>query len=231
MLSKIKAILIMFEFIVTVMVVIVLMYIFGKNNRTVRRSWAKMQKYLMGYKIIKNGNIDEEANLIVINHQSLVDIIVLEDLHPKNLSWVTKDEINKLPIFGHIVKAPKMIAVKREDKRSMLKLFKDVKDRVSDNRVVAIFPEGTRGKGDKLLKFKNGTKFLAEKLNLKVQPIVISGSRKVFDSQNMTASCGNIHVKFLPSFYPKKDTTWFEDMQKNMQKELDFELANDTSYR
>jgi len=49
-----------------------------------------------------------------------------------------------------------MIIIDREDKKSLVKLIKDAKDRLSKGRVIAIFPEGTRGNGKKLLKFKAG---------------------------------------------------------------------------
>lgn len=231
MLSKIRAIYTVVEFVVTIVITIIFMYLLGDNHRKARVVWAKMQKYLMGFKMHIDGKIDEEANILIINHQSLIDIVVLEDIHPKDLCWIAKQELADIPIFGHILKAPKMITVKREDKRSMLKLFKDVKDRVKKGRVIAIFPEGTRGEGQRLLKFKDGAKFLSESLKLKIQPVVICGSRRVLDSQNLQAHSGVVKIKFLPSFYPEKDTTWYEDLQINMQKELDIELANNTSYR
>ncbi len=231
MLARIKTVYVMTQFVITVVVVIALMYMFRKNNRKIRRGWAKLQKYMMGYRVTKKGEIDEDAELLVINHQSLIDIILIEELHPKNICWVTKQELAKIPVFGHVVHAPRMIAVDRKDKRSMLKLFKTAKSRVKDGRVIAIFPEGTRGEGRKLLRFKKGTKFLAETLNLKIQPVVISGTRDVFDTKTMLAYSGDVSIKFLPSFYPTKDTSWFEDLQANMQKELDIELADNTSHR
>lgn len=221
-LSKIKAYFNMLEFLITVFFVIIFMYIFNKKHRKVRQIWAKSQKYLMGYKIKQIGEIDENANLIIVNHQSLVDIIVLEDIHPKNLCWVAKEEITKLPLYGHIMRAPKMISVQRESAKSLVKLIKDVKDRISKNRVVAIFPEGTRGRGQKLLKFKPGAKFIADKLNLKVQPIVVVGSREIFNSKEMLAKSGEIKVIFLPLV--KLEDSWYEKMQEKMQEVLTHEL-------
>lgn len=87
-----------------------------------------------------------------MNHQSLVDIVALETIYPKNLCWIAKKEIEDIPLFGHIIPAPRMISIDRSDKRSIIKMIKEGKERISEGRVLAMFPEGTRGYGDKLLK-------------------------------------------------------------------------------
>lgn len=224
--SKIRAFWAIFEFCISVLIVIALMYIFNKHNRKIRQIWAKSQSFLLGYKIKYDGEISPNAKLLILNHQSIIDIIALEDIHPANLCWIGKKEITNTPIFGHIMKAPPMISVDREDKRSLLKLLKDVKLRVSENRVVPIFPEGTRGDGKKLLKFKSGAKLLAQKLELIVQPAVIIGSIDAFNSKKLTSKRTTILVKFLPEINPKDDENWYENLEKNMQKVLDDELAN-----
>ena len=220
--SKIRGIYVFIEFSLTVFGIIILMYLFPSKNRTFRRKWANLQQTLIGYKIEVEGDIDKDAKLLLINHQSILDIVVLEAIHPANLAWVAKKEIADLPFYGHILKAPKMIIVDREDKKSLIKLLKDVKDRVTNGRVIAMFPEGTRSKGDKLLKFKNGPKFLAKKLNLKVQPVIVVNTRAVLDSKTLEVDTSKpVKVIFLDSFYPnERDENWYEQMREEMQKVL-----------
>lgn len=231
MLAKTRAIYDFFCFVVTVFGIIALMYMFRKHHRKLRQKWAVLQRFLMGYTIKTKGTIDEEVQMVVINHQSLLDIVVLEEIHPKDLCWIAKKEIENIPLFGHIVKVPYMISVEREDKRSMIKLLKDVKDRVEKGRVIAIFPEGTRSNGDKLLKFKQGAKFLAQKLNLKIMPIVITNSNYILDSKKFIGHTGEITVNYLPSIDPNKDENWYEKMYEDMKKVLNDELANNPSHR
>jgi 1-acyl-sn-glycerol-3-phosphate acyltransferase len=218
-LNKIKAYYVVFEFLLTVGLDIVFMYILGDKHRKARRTWAKLQRYLIGYDIKTYGRIDENAQMLIINHQSILDIVALEDIHPKDLAWVAKKEIGDIFFFGHILKAPKMIQVDRDDKRSIITLLKDVKDRVESGRVVAIFPEGTRGKGDKLLKFKDGAKIVAQKLNLKVQPVVIEGSRDVMDSHEMIVKSGTVQVSFLETIESFEEG-WYENVREKMKQEL-----------
>ena len=147
----------------SIAVVVILFYIIPKKNYKIRKIWAKIQRFVIGYKIEKIGEFDERADMILLNHKSMLDIIILEEIYPKNLAWVAKKEIGELPFFGKILKTPKMIEVDRKNSRSIVSLIKDVKDRLNSDRVIAIFPEGTRGRGEKILKFQDGAKVFKSK--------------------------------------------------------------------
>jgi len=230
-LSSIRGILTIVQFVITVLITIVLMYIFRNNTHPVRRTWAKMQTYLMSFNIKEEGAPSAEATLLVLNHQSVVDIVAFEAIYPKNLCWIAKKEIEDIPLFGHIVPAPRMIAIDRKDKRSLIKMLRLGQERVQEGRVLAMFPEGTRGDGSTLLPFQSGAKALAEKLNLIVQPALIIGARHVFDSKRLQAHSGDVRIIYLPPIDPKEDPHWFETLHTTMKERLALELANDSSHR
>ncbi len=223
--SKLRALFTLIQLIITVSCTIILIYIFKKQNRNIRRVWSSLQIKLMGITIEAKGEPDPNAQILIINHQSILDIIVLEQLHPNNLAWVAKKEIANIPWFGHILKAPDMIIVERESKSSLVKLIKDTKSKLDQNRTIAIFPEGTRTDGKKLKKFKAGARIISEKYNLDVQPIVIIGSRDIFDSQNFLQNSGKVKIIYLPMVKAERKTQWYEDLEKDMgdilKKELD----------
>ncbi|MCK9161632.1 MAG: lysophospholipid acyltransferase family protein [Arcobacteraceae bacterium] len=220
-LAKIKGILYILQFAITVTVMILFMYIFKSKNHYFRKKWSSMQMKLLGIRIEEMGKLDLNAQLLMINHQSMLDIVIFEYLHQKNIAWIAKQEIEKLPLFGHIIKAPNMISVDREDKAGLIKLLKDAGDRLESNRPIAIFPEGTRGDGKKLLPFKAGAKMIANKYNLLVQPIVVIGSKDRLDSVKLTATSGSVKIIYLDSFVAIKDKDWFEDTQKKMNEVFD----------
>ncbi|AHJ13268.1 lysophospholipid acyltransferase family protein [Sulfurospirillum multivorans] len=215
----------MVEFVITVLIIIVLMYAFRNHTHPIRRTWGHLQTFLMGFRIKQVGEASPTTTLLVLNHQSLVDIVALETIYPKNLCWVAKKEIQDIPLFGHIIPAPRMISIDRKDKRSIIKMIKEGKERVSEGRVLAMFPEGTRGRGDKLLKFQSGAKILAEKLELIVQPAIIVGARHIFDSKNIDAHGGEVQVIYLDPINPKEDEQWFEKMHAAMSEKLALALA------
>ena len=112
-----------------------------------------------------------------------------------------------------------MIAVERENKHSLIKLLSEAKDRVENGRVLAIFPEGTRSQTKELLPFKGGAKLLVEKLNLKVQPIVIVGS-DAMKVKEFSFKKADIKLFCLDLVDTSKEN-WLEATRESMQKVLD----------
>jgi 1-acyl-sn-glycerol-3-phosphate acyltransferase len=214
--TKIRGILVLIQFAFTVSITIILMYIFRQKNRIVRKTWAQLQLKLMGVNLIEEGHYNHDADMLIFNHQSMMDIILFEAIASRDITWIAKKEIGDIPWFGHILKAPKMIMVERESKKSLIALLKDAKERLDDNRQLCIFPEGTRTDGKNLRKFKAGAKVIAEKYNLTVQPIVIIGSIDVFDSKRATQKSGDIKVVYLPTIKANKETAWYEEAETKM---------------
>lgn len=222
-LQKIKANFTLIQLLITVSSVLLFMLIFKKHNRKIRQTWAKLQKYLLGYELEIIGEVDKEAKMIILNHQSFLDIILLEAIYPNDLAWIAKKEIEDITFFGNIMRLSKMISINREDKKSLIQLFADCKDRVEAGRTIAIFPEGTRGDGKKMKEFKGGAKLIASKLKTKVQPIVIVNTKNVLDSQNFKAKSGKVKLIYLKSIDINENRNWFKQMQLDMQKTLDKE--------
>ncbi|WP_086295921.1 lysophospholipid acyltransferase family protein [Campylobacter devanensis] len=215
-LNKIKSWLYAIEITISVIIVVLIFFIAPSSNLWIRRKWTKMQRFLIGYKIDVIGSPDPRANMIIANHQSMLDIMALEEIHPANICWIAKKEIEDLPFFGNIIRVPKMISIDRKDPRSLPKIIKLAKERVSEGRVIAIFPEGTRGDGDKILKFKSGANIIADKLNLVVQPVLIIGSRKIIDSKTISVHSGSFKVIYM-DIVDTSDENWLENTRAKMQ--------------
>ena len=168
------------------------------------------------------GELNPEATMILMNHQSMLDIIALEAFYPKNLAWIAKKELKELPIFKQTMIKPKLLCVDRKNPRSLITLLKEAKERLSEGRVLAIFPDGTRSKTDKILKFQVGAKVLADKLSLKVQPLLIVDSAKLLDSKEFTLNGGVLKIICL-DLVDLSDEKWLEKTHDLMQKRLDEE--------
>ncbi|MGG7073360.1 lysophospholipid acyltransferase family protein [Campylobacter sp. 9BO] len=220
-LSRIKAFYYAIEFVISVVIVVFLMWLFSSKIHAVRRFWAKTQRWLGFYSIEVVGELKPDTQMIMINHKSMLDIVVLEEIYPKNLCWVAKKEIGDIPIIGKILSVPKMLPVDRSNPRAIVNLLKEAKDRIKKDRVIAIFPEGTRAKGDKLLKFQSGAKVIADKLDLRVQPVVIVGS-DIMDAKKFSFKNGKIKVIYLDQI-DRSDESWLENTRSKMQAVLDIE--------
>ena len=222
-LNKIKSWLYAIEITISVIIVVLIFFIVPSSNLWIRRKWTKMQRWLIGYKIDVIGSPDPRANMIIANHQSMLDIMALEEIHPANICKKKKKEIEDLPFFGNVIRIPKMISIDRKDPRSLPKIIKLAKERVSQGRVIAIFPEGTRSNGDKILKFKSGANIIANKLNLVVQPVLIIGSRKIIDSKSISVNSGTVKIIYM-DIVNTSDEKWLENTREKMQTLLEDNL-------
>ncbi len=223
-LNRIKTYLFAAEMCVSISIVIISMFLFRSKTQTIRSVWARSQCRLLGCKFEVEGEPDAAANLVVANHQSMLDILVMLGYYPADLAFVAKKEIGDITFFGQTVKLTKMILVDRNDARSMVKMLKECKERLSEGRKIFIFPEGTRGNGDKLLAFKSGAKVMAEKLKLRIQPVVLVNTRSVMDSQNFRLGDKEPWVKiiYLPAFdVEPANEGWYERLQEQMGKAHD----------
>ncbi len=202
--------------------------IFGKHKSTIVHYINRLTLFMMGGKLSQEGEMDKSADMFVMNHQGIIDIIGLEALQNNHLRWVAKKELFDAPWFGNLLRHGEMISLDRESKSGLRKLINDVKESKEVlGRAVAIFPEGTRAKDQSLLSFKQGTNLIAKKLNLRVQPIVITGSKNVLNEHRKEGHSGTVNYHFLPSIDVKSnDKEWFKDLSENMQKVIDAELDN-----
>ena len=224
--ARIRGIILLIQFSITVAITVVLMYMFKNHTHKIIKAWMSFQMFVLGIKLETQGTLDETCDMVMMNHQSLLDIIVIEYIHSRDLAWVAKKEIADLFFFGHIIKAPRMISVDRENKAGIIHLLKEAKDRLDKKRPIAMFPEGTRSDGTKMLSFRPGAKMIANKYNLKVQPIILFNTRNIVDSKKLRATPGVVKVIFLDSIQADKNTDWFEETEKNMKMVFDKECKN-----
>lgn len=207
--------------------------IFRKHKSTILHHINRLTLFMIGGKLSQNGTMDPSADMYVMNHQGIIDIIGLEALQNNHLRWVAKKELFETPWYGKLLQHAEMISLDRSNKAGLVKLVKDVKESQEVlNRSVAIFPEGTRSNTQTLLPFKQGTKLIAEKLNLKIQPIVISGSKWLLNEHERTAHNSTVHYTFLDSIVANQaDENWYEDLRNTMQKVIDDEYTHHSRSR
>jgi len=197
-----------------------------------RKIAAWFVRLMTFFKVDVKGEEDPATQMFLINHQSDLDIAVIETVSKKDLAWVAKKELFDVPFFGLAMSMPEDIPIERKSKSSLVKLLKNAKDRLNKGRVITIFPEGTRSRDGKMLPFKNGAKVVADKYQLRVQPIVLIETAKYYDIKRFYYSPGTIRVIYLESFIAdKEDKEWLSNLRVKMQKVYDDELANNPSHR
>lgn len=209
---------------------VIFFYIIPKPYAPKVAAW--IIRLLTFFRVEIEGKEDPEAQMFLLNHQSDIDICVMESITKRDLAWVAKKELFDIPFFGLVLRLSKDIAVERESKTALVKLIRDSKDRLDHGRVVTIFPEGTRSSGNKMLRFKDGAKVIADKYKLRVQPVVLMQTAKYYNVKKFYYKPGKIKVIYMDSFIAdKNDDNWLKDLREKMQKVYDHELASNPRHR
>jgi 1-acyl-sn-glycerol-3-phosphate acyltransferase len=185
----------------------------GKTFNKLRRFFSIAIVRNAGATVNLTGVIDDDTDILIVNHQTMTDIFVLEEIIGNDVRFVGRTGImDKWPI-SRIVKRVGHITLDQQDRRAIIKLLKDV--RACKGKKVIIFPEGTRSQSGKIESFEPGTKVLVEKLNLKAQPVVIKNILSIYNESKRTATSGVIEIEALPEVCVKEG--WYEKTHQDMK--------------
>jgi 1-acyl-sn-glycerol-3-phosphate acyltransferase len=121
-------------------------------------------------------NIDHNRTYVIVaNHQSLADIIVLYKTRMQ-FKWVAKESLFAVPFLGWCMYLGKHIKLARGDLGSIKKVYREAAGWLRGGMSVLFFPEGTRSETGELGEFQNGAFKFAIKERVPVLPIRISGT-------------------------------------------------------
>jgi 1-acyl-sn-glycerol-3-phosphate acyltransferase len=115
------------------------------------------------------------AYVLVSNHQSLLDILVLFRLFV-HFKWVSKVENFRVPLIGWNMRLNRYIPLKRGDRQSVVQRMSAAERTLRAGSSIMLCPEGTRSVDGRLRAFKSGAFELAKKVGAPVLPIVLEGT-------------------------------------------------------
>lgn len=146
------------------------------------RLWMGVFMPLAGCPVIRKGKSHfkkGENYVVVINHNSFVDIPVSSPWIPGPNKTLAKIEMAKIPIFGLIYKAGSIL-VNRNAEGSRRQSFVDMGNALKIGIHLCLYPEGTRNKTDKpLQRFYDGAFITAIKAQKPIIPGLIFNTKKI----------------------------------------------------
>lgn len=145
-------------------------------------------------------NIEKDKPyVIVINHQSMVDVMMLY-LVPMIFRWVSKKEVHRIPFIGRFLMMHGDIAIDRKQgSKSMRKVMEQGKMWLGRGVSVAMFPEGTRSKDGEIHRFKAGAFALAKDAGVAILPVIMEGSSSMIKPSLMVNWRNEFVIKVLPA--------------------------------
>jgi 1-acyl-sn-glycerol-3-phosphate acyltransferase len=155
------------------------------------RGWARTILAFSGISVsvLHSDRLERRKSFIVVaNHESFADVLVLLATLPLQVRFLTKRSIFRLPILGWSIRAAGFVAVDRGDRTRSLATVEGALKKLQAGRSLVVFPEETRSPTGDLLPFKKGAALLALKSGLALLPVGIAGTRQILprDSWNIT---------------------------------------------
>lgn len=163
------------------------------------------------YKVHGVKNFLKEGGVVLINHQSFLDIIVLAHIwhHLGPTAVIAKKELIYIPPIALSMWSYGSIFIDRSNKKVALRSIEKAGSAIkNEKKKLIFFPEGTRSVEDNLLPFKNGAFISAKDHNCKVFPVVVS-KLTFFDYKNKTCQPMDGNISILEAV----DSNSFEDFK------------------
>ena len=135
-------------------------------------------KFIFRGDLVGSENIPQKGSFILVsNHGSLLDPPLLGHAVGRNISFMAKSELFKIPLLGFIIKSCGAYPVKRGivDKSTI----KIACQKLSNNNSIGIFIDGTRQTDGHVNKPKQGAALLAFKNQKNLLPVAIINSHRL----------------------------------------------------
>jgi len=168
-------------------------------DKYVARLWGRFILWITFVRVkIHNQHLiqDNQSYVVVANHQSIYDILVVYGYLPLVFKWVMKIELRKTPFIGFTCHSMGHIFVDRKNRQAAVKTMQQAGKKLTGGTSVFFFPEGTRNNGDGLLPFKKGAFKMSESLNLPILPVTIKGADQIMPAKSLRILPGTIELVF-----------------------------------
>jgi 1-acyl-sn-glycerol-3-phosphate acyltransferase len=129
-------------------------------------------------KVVEPGRIPEQgAAVLVCNHVSYVDAIVIMAASPRPIRFVMDHRIFRTPLLGWIFRTGKAIPIApaRDDPWLLEKAYVNIAHALHDGELVCIFPEGRLTTTGEISEFKGGIAKVIERSQVPVIPMALQG--------------------------------------------------------
>ncbi|NXJ82478.1 PLCA acyltransferase, partial [Trogon melanurus] len=172
-----------------------------ENAKFLHRSLLLL-KYVFGLKIVVKGKEilrTKKPFVLVLNHQTSLDIMVMTEVLQDHCVAVAKKEILYMGTFGPACWLSGYIFIDRKKREESIATLTEVAHSLhKGNFSVMIFPEGTRNHGGSMLPFKYGAFHLAVKAQVPIIPAVISSYSSFYSHKEKRFTTGKLIIQILP---------------------------------
>ncbi|MCB4801065.1 1-acyl-sn-glycerol-3-phosphate acyltransferase [Methylobacterium brachiatum] len=181
------------------------MRLLGRRTTVAPILFHRLFLWLFSVRVTQSGTPPDpgEAALVLSNHVSWLDIVVIGSLRP--LSFVAKSEIASWPVINALAALQRTIYIDRQRRGATATVSTAMGHRLAEGELVVLFAEGTTGDGNRLLPFRSA---------------LVGAARAALQAE---AGRGRVRLQPLAIAYPRRnglpvvrsersEIAWYGDM-------------------
>lgn len=154
-----------------------------------------------------HGEHFEKPAVIICNHQSHLDLMIMLSMTPK-LIVLTNDWVWNTPFYSHVIKESEFYPVSM----GINVLIPKLRPLVDRGYSIVVYPEGTRSKDGTIGRFHKGAFHIAQTLELDVLPMLTYGLTYVLPKKGKVLHKGKVHLEIGRRITSEEFTMWGDAM-------------------
>ena len=159
-------------------------------------------------------HLPEGQCVIVANHASYIDGVVMTAVLPPRFGFVIKREMSRVPLAGLLLKRLGSEFVERFNRQRGAADARRMMRTASNGHSLVFFPEGTFSPQPGLLKFHTVAFVTAAKVGCPVVPAVVRGTRRALPPKTALPHPSRIQVEFLPALPVSSESVELRDQAR-----------------
>ncbi|HET9694510.1 MAG TPA: lysophospholipid acyltransferase family protein [Steroidobacteraceae bacterium] len=198
----------LFALLISVAAVLALLVPWLPWRRALTRGCARLWLGLVGLRVRTTGLelLPHGSCVLVANHSSYLDGIVLTAVLPPRFGFVVKREAASMPIAGLLLRRIGAEFVDRHSRGGRQRDARRVVERAEQGHSLVFFPEGTFDAERGLRRFHLGAFVAAARSGVPLVPVVIHGARRALPGETRVPRPGRLHVEVLPPIGGRDET-------------------------
>lgn len=134
--------------------------------------------------------------LIVCNHVSYMDALLLSAVCPRLIRFVMEEEYANLPVLRRFLNRAGVIPICASNRGSIRRAFNEVEQALSEGHIVCIFPEGRLTADGEMNEFMRGMDIILKRSPVPVIPVALKGLWGSYFSRYKGKACKGLPTRF-----------------------------------
>jgi 1-acyl-sn-glycerol-3-phosphate acyltransferase len=204
-----------------------------RNRRKLVQKAAALIFFVTGVtpKVTGQEHLPVERCVVVANHASYLDGIILTAVLPPRFTFVIKREMTNVPFASFLLRRIGSEFVDRSDHQRSAIDTRRIMSAASSDHSLAFFPEGTFRSEAGLRSFHDGAFAVARRGKLKLVPVVIRGSREMLPAHRVLPARTKLEVIIRPSVSTDQAGASTRDLKETCRNSILEELNEPDTHR